>query len=165
MAVQRLLLVLAVLTASPCALAGPVSCAASDETVFACRTARKQVAVCGSPGWSQAQGSLQYRFGTAREAELVLPASAMPPQSSARAGTLMLSGGGGAWLRFRRGDTDYVVYTAIGSFGEKSGVAVERGGRRLASLPCRGPVTSQLGDELFRKGAFARDAGDFDLPD
>jgi hypothetical protein len=71
----------------------------------------------------------------------------------------MFSGGGGAWLAFTRGEHRYVVYTAIGQgWGDKAGVVVERGGRRLAALACTRPPVSDIGPELFERAGI-RHAG------
>ncbi|MFM7625525.1 MAG: hypothetical protein ACKO7G_03490, partial [Gammaproteobacteria bacterium] len=88
---------------------------------------------------------------------LVLPAKAAAPARSASADTLMFSGGGGAWLRFRSGEPAYTVFTAIGRWGaggapaEREGVVVERGAKRVAFLPCSRPAESQLGPDLYER--------------
>lgn len=81
----------------------PARCDPSEEQLFACSIGAKSVAVCASRGWSASAGYVQYRYGATHEAELVLPAQTQPPASSASAGVLALSNGGGAWLRFRSG--------------------------------------------------------------
>ena len=135
--------------------------------LFSCKAGNKLVAVCASAGWSPQAGSLQYRFGPPAAAELVLPGRAgAVPSASATAASLMFSGGGGATLRFGSGVADYVVYSATSaSWGDASGVAVERGGKTVRVLKCRGKVTSKLGDALFRDAGFRHDELPFDLPD
>ena len=149
------------------AVAMPTSCQSGEEVLFSCSAGKKIVAVCASAGWSPQAGSLQYRFGPAKAAEIVLPRDAATlPAASATAGSLMFSGGGGATLRFSAGKTDYVVYSATSaSWGDASGVVVERGGKAVRALKCRGKVTSRLGDALFRDAGFKRDELPFDLPD
>lgn len=62
--------------------------------------------------------------------------------------------------------TDYVVFTAMSSsWGERSGVVVKRGGRRLRAMACRGPVVSVLGIEVFRRGQFQIDLKEFSPPE
>ena len=93
-----------------CAMAAVVGCAQADtaavaaqcepgeEQLFACSTGTKRVAVCASQGWSPGTGYLQYRYGLPHKAELVLPAQAQLPASSAVSGVLVLSGGGARGL-------------------------------------------------------------------
>jgi hypothetical protein len=144
----------------------PVRCQDGEQALFACSAGRKQVAVCASRDFSASTGYVQYRYGKPDRAELVLPRAPQAPASSASSGALAFSGGGGGWLRFNAGDTEYVVFSAVSSsWGEKSGVVVERGGKRLRAIACSGPVTSHLDGTLFRKAGFAADTKDFDLPD
>ena len=149
------------------AFAVPTQCQPEEDTLFSCKVDKKMVAVCASLGWSSQAGSLQYRFGPAASAELVLPrATKTVPSASATASSLMFSGGGGATLRFSSGKVDYVVYTAISStWGDVSGVAVERGGKTMHVFKCRGKVTSMLGEALFRDAGFKRDDLPFELPE
>lgn len=144
----------------------PAACRADEDTLFSCSVGQKKVAVCASRNWSSQLGTLQYRFGPPKAAELVLPrAAGTLPSASATASSLMFSGGGGATLRFSSGNVDYIVYTAIGtSWGEASGVAVERDGKVLRSFKCRGKVTSMLGEAMFRDGGFKRDELPFEIP-
>lgn len=149
------------------AAAAPAACRAEEDTLFQCSTGKKHIAVCASQGWSSSSGSLQYRFGPEKAAELVLPAEAgRRPADSASSGVLTLAGGGGAYLRFSHGDTDYVVFSAVsGSWGEKSGVSVWKAGKPVATVKCRGETRTELGPDLFQRGGFARDTRDFVLPD
>ena len=41
---------------------------------------------------------------------------------------------------------------------------VEKNGKRVASLPCKGKETSELGPDLFAKAGIAEDTAGFDLP-
>lgn len=113
---------------------------AAEETVFQCRAGKKLVAVCASQNWSHAKGFLQYRYGTPGAVELRIPESAStPPEASARVGTITLSGGGGAMLRFKSGDYNYTVFSVTSaSLGDKAGVLVEAHGKRVASVKCKG---------------------------
>ena len=142
-------------------LAGPTVpgsfCSTAEVAVFHCSTGAKQVSVCASRTATPAAGSLRYFFGKpGATPEIALPAKATPPSRSASADTLMYSGGGGAWLRFRSGEYAYTVFTAMGRWGadgapaEREGLLVERNGKRVAYLPCRKAAESQLGPELFR---------------
>ena len=148
------------------AIAVPTACQSNEDQLFNCSAGKKVIAVCASHDWSPKSGSLQYRFGPPQRAELVLPQQpATLPAVSAASGSLMFSGGGGAYLRFAGAGVDYVVYTAIGrGWGEKSGVVVEKAGKKIRSVKCRGAVSSQLGTELFDKAGFKADDRDFELP-
>jgi len=148
-------------------------CTATERVVFACRTGAKMVSICASKDASRNSGYLRYRFGrpdSRDPLELMLPAAGVPPSKSATGDTVMFSGGGGAWLRFRNGAFSYVVYTGIGKWGphgeprEKDGVAVERDGKRIANLPCTGPLTTLLGDEWFARTAVGSNGEDFTFP-
>ena len=82
-----------------------------------------------------------------------------------RSGTWSFSGGGGAWLRFTRGPTSYIAYTAIGrGWGSKAGVAVLQNGKLLANLPCHGAPDSEIGPDFFSRAGIADDDQTFDLP-
>lgn len=148
-------------------------CTPMEDVVFACRTGAKLVSVCASKDAARSRGYVQYRFGKpdSRDAlELLLPEDPPHPARTATGGTLAFSGGGAAWMRFRRGDHAYVVYTGIGRWGprgetqERAGLVVERNGRAIQGLRCSGRETSLLGPDWFGKaGIEARDE-DFELP-
>jgi hypothetical protein len=164
-----------VITARLVVAAGIAACAATghaqslchpdEQILFDCAAKAKVISVCASPGWSGSTGRLEYRYGPAGHPEVVLPTVPTPPASSAKAGSLAFSGGGGAYLRFEANGYAYVVYTAIGaSWGEKAGVVVERDGKRKASISCSGAERSELGAALFQKAGFLKDDAGFDLP-
>lgn len=147
------------------AAALPAACAAHERTLFACSIGSKQVAVCASAELTPTAGSVQYRYGRPDGAEIAYPPKGADWRGLTRAGVLMYSGGGGAWLAFSRRGDRYLVYTAIGrGWGSKAGIVVERAGRRIASLPCRGAVTSILGPRLFEQAGIAISDEDFELP-
>lgn len=133
-------------------------CSTAEVAVFHCSTGAKQVSVCASRTATPQTGSLRYLFGKpGATPEITLPAKPTPPSRSASADTLMYSGGGGAWLRFRSGEFAYTVFTAMGRWGEggapaeREGLLVERKGKRVAYLPCRKAAESQLGPALYEK--------------
>lgn len=153
-------------TAPAASAAAGTTCVAPEQTLFACSTGPRRVAVCASPDLSATEGVVQYRFGPPQAAELAYPPLGADWRALTRAGVLMFSGGGGSYLAFARPPYRYVVYTAIGSgWGAKAGVVVEQDGRRIASLACEAStVSSRLGPELFDAAGIAREAGDFDVP-
>lgn len=149
-------------------------CSTAEVAAFHCSTGAKQVSVCASRTATPQTGSLRYLFGKpGATPEITLPAKATPPSRSASADTLMYSGGGGAWLRFRSGEYAYTVFTAMGRWGEggapaeREGLLVERKGKRVAYLPCRKAAESRLGPELYEKLGLKTATPDesFDLPD
>lgn len=135
-------------------------CTDKETVVFACPTGAKQVSVCAPRNASRTKGYLQYRFGKpdARDAlELALPEGELTAAKAATGETVPFAGGGGSWLRFRKGAYGYVVYTGIGKWGprgetqEKSGLVVERSGKQVAHLTCTGVTQSELGPDWFEK--------------
>ena len=146
--------------------AGPSRCAAEQRTIFSCSTtARKIISICASPDLAASAGALQYRFGRARAADLAYPAIDADWRTVTRAGVLMFSGGGGAYLAFANPPYRYIVYSAIGQgWGSKAGVVVEKSGKRVSSLRCKGGETSELGPDLFASAGIAEDSSSFELP-
>lgn len=149
-------------------------CTPMEDVIFACQTGMKLVSVCASKGAAANKGYVQYRFGKpdSREPlEMVLPEGEVAPSRAATGENVPFAGGGGAWLRFRKGDTAYVVYSGIGKWGpkgetmEKQGVVVERGNATLASLPCTGPLLGELGPDWFERAGVQSKGEDFLFPD
>ncbi len=160
---RALVLLIAGLFCGPCALAADAGshCRHDEQVVFACALGRKLVSVCGTVGMP---GAI-YHYGPPGKPELVLPEPAAPQATALVAGSLTFSGGGGAYLRFRRAGYDYIVFAAVGrGWGEKEGVVVEKEGQRIAYLRCRGGTRSLLGPEWFQAAGIAEDPNGFDLP-
>lgn len=152
----------------PHAVAGEAAaashCTVGEQTLFACNTGRKLLSVCASADLARDAGVVQYRFGAAGEAPFILPKAA-DWRAAVRGGSLMFSGGGGAYLAFANPPYRYVVYTAIGrGWGSRAGVVVEKHGRRIANLPCAGAAASVLGPDLFARAGIAEDSTGFELP-
>lgn len=116
-------------------------CAYLEEVVFNCAIGKKHVSVCNTGG------NLQYHFGKIGEAELVFPATPDNNESVTRGG-IMLSGGGGDYLRFSNGAHDYIVYTAEGRGSFSEGVVVEKSGKQLAALKCSSYATNKISINL-----------------
>lgn len=145
--------------------AGPSHCAVSERTLFSCTIGCKAVSVCASTELSARAGTIQYRFGRLGALELAYPGAGEDWRKVTGGGVLMFSSGGGAYLSFTRPPYRYIVYSAIGSgWGERAGVAVQKNGRRLASLPCTDSALSELGPDLFVQAGIAEDPGGFELP-
>jgi hypothetical protein len=140
-------------------------CKPSETVVFECRTGAKLVSVCA------ARGTLQYRFGKPEKPELKLPDPPSAPSQAATGDTVAFSGGGGAWLRFHKGDYAYVVYTGIGKWGPhgephtKDGVAVERAGKLVSNVKCTGKPTSLLGADWYEKVGITSKGEEFEFPE
>ena len=150
-------------------------CTAGETVVYSCKTGAKTVSVCASAGASKQKGTLQYRFGKTgpgEAAEVALPVGEVVPQQAATGASVPFAGGGGSWLRFRKGEFSYVVYSGIGLWGpkgeiqEKQGVVVERNGKSIAHLRCAAEPDGQLGPEWLESlGIRTRDNEDFLFPD
>ncbi len=161
--------------ASTEAVAGQSSfCTATELVVFACRTGAKLVSVCADPTADPTKGYLQYRFGkpdSRDPLELDWPESRSPPAMVATGSTESFSGGGAAWLRIRKGDFAYVVFTGIGGWGPagaiqtREGIVVERRGKAIATLSCAQPARSMLGPNWFAKVGVGSRGESFDFPD
>jgi hypothetical protein len=142
-------------------------CAPTEKVIFSCSTGAKTVSVCAA-----GSDKLQYRFGKVGAVELALPANGVSPSADVFGTTVPFAGGGGSWLRFKRGTYGYVVYSGIGRWGpdgepaEKNGVTVENKGKPIAQLKCVGDVQSELGPDFFESAGMdpARE-DEFEFPD
>ena len=137
----------------------PPACADGETVVFACRTGPGHgVALCGSGDASR------MRYLESGPAAVTWPASGAARSTELRSGSLMYSGGGGAYLRFDREGHTHTVYTGIGRGWEKAGVLVEENGRTVRELTCTGEVTSLIGPALFERAAIPADEAGFEIP-
>ncbi|MFZ4701593.1 MAG: hypothetical protein ACOYMG_16215 [Candidatus Methylumidiphilus sp.] len=146
-------------------LAADTHCTNQETIEFNCSTGKKILSVCASKDLSTAKGYMQYRFGAKDTPEIQVPAVQNHPNPLVQSGTLSFSGGGGAYLRFLKGDFRYVVYTATGKdWGKKAGVAVEEGDKLLANIKCKGPAQSTIGPKLFEQAGLPASDKAFQLP-
>jgi hypothetical protein len=142
----------------------PTHCATNDRIVFSCATDHKVVSVCSSGDLSRYGGSLSYRFGPLGRPEISYPSSG-EYRDVVKAGRWVFAGGGGAWLAFHRSPFRYIVYSAVGrGWHEKAGLAVDKDGRLLINLRCRGTPVSELGPDFFSSARIPDDDVPFDLP-
>jgi hypothetical protein len=140
-------------------------CKKQEQVVFSCQLeSKKIVSVCASKGVTAKTAYLQYRFGFIKKLEMVWPEPAQSPALSATSGTLMYSGGGGAFLRFAKGEYNYTVYTGIGKGWNKEGVAVYKKAKLIANLLCHDLAVSELGVDFFEKAAIPDDKQGFEIP-
>ncbi|WP_092157391.1 hypothetical protein [Bosea sp. CRIB-10] len=113
-------------------------CQPSETAIFSCAIGSKIASLCASPDLGPRQGRLTYRFGRKGAMELIHPEAPMPPDQAFSTAVVGDAGFGGDIVRFGRGDTRYTLYSIIvKGQGERDGVLVARGGRRLADLKCR----------------------------
>jgi len=155
--------------------AGQASFCSPLETVaFSCRSGAKMVSVCASKDASKTKGYVQYRFGkpdSRDPLELMLPEGHVLAAKAATGTNVPFAGGGGAWMRFSKGNHAYVLYTGIGKWGpkgetrEKAGLVVERDGKRIANLKCNGEPDSLLGPDWFEQLGINDGGQDFLFPD
>jgi hypothetical protein len=153
-------------TVSPSIYAAQTLCLTTEDNIFSCSAGKKVISVCASKDLAADHGYLQYRFGLPNKVELTIPADrSVSPANSAVSRTLVFSGGGGAYLRFKAGGYDYVVYTAIGrGWGVKDGVAIEKNGKPRTHVSCKDVPVSEMGVDFFTKAGLKEDTIDFDLP-
>jgi hypothetical protein len=166
------------LTAAPNAsalAAAPTLCKADELVVFSCPTGAHTASVCASKDISKDSGALQYRFGKKDSVDLAYPEAAAKPADVFTSGTLMYSGGGGAWLRFSKGPFVYTIFSAIGKWGpgdtvaDVGGVAIKKDGKEFGNFPCvNGGIggKDELGPEFFGNvGLKTTDSpDDFEIP-
>ena len=143
---------------STVALGAESLCRDGERIAFSCHAGKKLISVCASADAGPGVGYIQYRFGPANAPEISLPPEGATPDRGAKGGTLMFSGGGGAYLRFANGIAGYVVYTGIGKGWEKAGVAVEKKGKVASSIRCTSPAVSELGPDFFEKMGIGEDS-------
>ena len=164
-----------VLSSSHAFAAGPTLCKADELVVFSCSTGARIASVCASRDISKTGGFMQYQFGRTDGVELAFPDPGARPADVFSSGTLMFSGGGGAWLRLGKAPFSYTVFTAIGKWGRSgspadvAGVAVAKDGKEFANFPCRkaSAAASELGPDFFDKLGLkaSNSADDFEIPD
>jgi hypothetical protein len=163
--------------AAPAAAAGKAVtlCKPDERVVFSCGAGARYASVCASQDISKSQGTMQYRFGSPNKLELVYPATPGKPAENFKGGSLMFSGGGGAFLRFSNGPYEYTVFSAIGKWGangeplDEEGVAIRKDAKEFSNFVCRngGPDIGVLGpDFLDKMGMSPADPDpDFSVPD
>ncbi len=149
-------------------------CTPMEQLVFSCRTGAKLVSVCASKDASRTKGYIQYRFGkpdATEPLEMILPEGQIVPSKAATGDNVPYAGGGASWLRFSKGVYSYTVYSGIGRWGpkgetqEKSGLLVERSGKRVANLKCNNEPVSEIGPDFFDKLKIQGNGQEFDMPD
>ena len=105
-------------------------CEASEKILFNCTAGQKQVSVCAS---EKNEKIVQYRYGSPTKVELKIPTAGV---QGVRTGSLMYSGGGGAYVTFKNEDSSYTVFSKITNSGESAGVTIFKKGKRIRQLLC-----------------------------
>jgi hypothetical protein len=155
------------------AAAAPTLCKADERVVFSCPTGAHTASICASKDISKTAGAMQYRYGKKDSLDLAYPDAGAKPAGVFTAGTMMFSGGGGAWLRFSKGPFVYTVFSATGKWGpgesaaDASGVAIQKDGKEFANFPCRpGGADGELGPDFFEQVGLktAEAPDDFEIP-
>ncbi len=116
----------------------PHLCARGEEAVFACATGAKLVSLCASPDITANSGTLRYLFGTRAKIELAHPAAGISPRAAFSRGVTGGTAGGADFLRFGREGVTYTLFSDHYRGRERDGLVVERGGKRITVLICRG---------------------------
>ncbi|WP_322059488.1 hypothetical protein [Paraburkholderia sp. J63] len=148
-------------------------CNEGESVVFSCEVGKAYASVCASQDLSPTQGYIQYRHGQPGHLDMEYPSVSSSRMAVFKAGSLIFSGGGGAWLRIVRNSFSYTIFTASGKWAKNGGIAdaagvvVKKNNRDIASKSCSGRPTSQLGSEFFRKAGIqeSSDPDAFEIPD
>lgn len=155
-----------VIAAPAMAQSRPHLCKSGEEAAFACASGSKIVSLCASQGLNETSGYLQYRFGTRRNIELVYPAgTTTPPRDAFEAGVTGGTAGGADFLQFSLGGARYTLYSNYYRGRESDGLVVERGGKRVMSLRCRGAAVDTLkGWSVIYRAKLPQAPPDFEVP-
>lgn len=139
-------------------------CTSSETVLLACTTGKKLISVCGTKGLSANSGQIFYRLAPVGQApEMTYPDGNQTPKTAFKQGSFRITNErSGSFLSFSRGDFRYVVYSGEGNAQNYSGVAVERAGKRIASLRCEGDVNDNLDTGVFSKLGVATDSAIFE---
>jgi hypothetical protein len=167
-------MLLAAFTPLTAQAAAATLCSPEEEVVYSCSTGSRYLSICASKNLSKNAGYMQYRFGPAGKSELLFPETLRHPAGLFTPGTLMFSGGGGAYLRFTKTPYVYTIFSAIGNWGKKGGkataqgVAVQKDGVEVANIACRidaNYVEGELGPDFFDRVGLGEPQSDFDIPE
>ncbi|WP_152526837.1 hypothetical protein [Pseudogulbenkiania ferrooxidans] len=124
------------------------------------KQAKKVASVC-MVGKQGLHSLIQYRFGQIGHMEISIPENPVDPSNAVSYGTLSYSGGGGAYLRFSRGNYRYTAYTGMGKGWDKTGITVERDNKLLANLLCK---ESDVPNDAFSRLNVPKDNTGFEIP-
>ncbi len=105
-------------------------CLKTEDVIFSCPTKNgKFISVCLGSGIP-----VQYLFGVIDKIELTLPKS---KDDKVSYNSIMYSGGGGGYVRFKAGVMEYIVHSTMGKGFDRAGVIVQKGGKKIAEVICK----------------------------
>jgi hypothetical protein len=138
------------------AIAADTLCSPRERVVFSCGTAKKRiVSVCASRNLSASTGYLQYRFGKKGAVELTVPRGFEHPKKHVeRNNSNFINGGYISGLTFKNDAFSYAVYESELRDGpnrwvSRQGVTVERDGKTISELACKGAFASEMGESFL----------------
>ena len=139
-------------------------CGATETTVFACSTGKKTITVCASRDLSSNAGQLTYRLTPIDgSVEMTYPNPPQHPNVAFKVGLLRFTGDKTlSFLSFDKGSYRYVIYAADGKAFYDKGVAVEQGGKKVASLKCQGDA--EVNWDAIENARIANDTRGFAVP-
>jgi hypothetical protein len=144
----------------------PSHCFQNEEVIFSCNTnSNKVISICSAKNINSNYGYFQYRFGSIGSfPEYVFPMNHDKASKFFYSGSLIYSGGGGAYLKFINANYNYVVYTGIGKGWSKQGLVISDGDDEISRYSCTGTWESEIGPELFNKVGLTTDPYGFAIP-
>ncbi len=114
-------------------------CSADEDTLFSCAPGHKQqISICSSKNLSASSGYIQYRAAKGGMIEFLFPEKKMLPSKVFAFKEVPWGQGEENSLRFHSGEYAYTAYSNGGRFSSEHGVLVQRGGKTVARLSCRG---------------------------
>ena len=104
-------------------------CESKESIIFSCSLKNKKLlSICTK------NAKAEYRFGTNKKLELILPKD---KNDQITYNTLMYSGGGGVYVRFKHVNTDYIVFSKlVKGEGESAGVLIQEKGKKSFEIHC-----------------------------
>lgn len=123
--------------------AAPSHCSANEKVAFSCSVGAKTVSVCVAGG---DDGGVQYRYGAPGSPEMSYPASGTGMAGRVLRGSISFASGDAEYVRFIKGDHEYLVYRGEGRGWAQGGLMVLKGGQRLSNKVCQHPVIQSFAD-------------------
>lgn len=146
-------------------------CKGNENWVFNCLIKKKVLSICASKDLSEAQGYVQYHYGSIEKPELVFPRDKRHPVGIFNYSRTMYSGGGEYRLELSRKNYSYVVFSktlkeewhpnrAL-SHHSTAGVYVVKDNSIIATLACE-PKENNLSEWGFDIDPFILEKGFYD---
>lgn len=160
------LLLLFLVMAAPVQAQGTL-CTKQEKVAFSCPVGKKIVSLCASADLSETSGYVQYRYGTKDKVELVYPDTLSHPRAHFEFGSNDYTGGHTDYYLFNNNGVDYIVYSGLGWQWRNEGLVVEKDGKRLSSMRCRGEaIVPDRWAGMFEAGIarIKEDGNRFEMP-